>query len=601
LMSTRKTKTMLGIPAPAFTCSTPFTSSRLSLLLQAGAAASALLLVLSSPSFAQQPSAGQLVPPSLAPSVRTTPDGTVLPAAPETGAPPGAASVHLMVGDVAIRGGNPALAEETRLALEPIRNRKVSAAEVYAAVNAIEQAYAARGYFLSRVVIPPQTVGPGGTLSLVVVEGFIEGVDAAAIPARVRNRVLTVLGGVVNRNPLTLREFERALLIAGDAAGLTLKTQLSPGAAPGAVRLVLDGTHRPYTVESSGDNSLSDELGHSTATLSGSLNSLFGFGEQIYVNITGAPTHDFVASTSPRRLGALGLMLPIGPDGLALNLEGVLSNTNPINDDADLDTETDYKRLSLRLLYPLIRDRTDTLALRAVFDVIEEEETAPDFDATLYDDRIRALRIGGDWTHLFGTGTELSLGLDLSQGLPVLGSRGFEDATLERPVSRLEAEDDFTKLEGRLRVTQSIYGPVVGELSARGQYSFGDALFQSEQFYLGGPHLLSGYDAGTLSGDSGWLVRGELQYYQPIRTSSIDGIVVPYAFAARGEVHIEEATAVERSSEGANSFGVGARLTVNPDVPLVRQVELGLEAARQDSDHGDKDGWRFNIYHASRF
>jgi hypothetical protein len=96
-------------------------------------------------------------------------------------------------------------------------------------------------------------------------------------------------------------------------------------------------------------------------------------------------------------------------------------------------------------------------------------------------------------------------------------------------------------------------------------------------------------------------VRGELQYYQPIRTSSIDGIVVPYAFAARGEVHIEEATAVERSSDGANSFGVGARLTVNPDLPLVRQVELGLEAARQDSDHGDKDGWRFNIYHASRF
>ena len=69
----------------------------------------------------------------------------------------------------------------------------------------------------------------------------------------------------------------------------------------------------------------------------------------------------------------------------------------------------------------------------------------PDFDATIYDDRIRVLRVGGDWTHLFGTGTELTAGLDLSQGLPVFGSRGFEDATLERPVSRVEAEDDFTK------------------------------------------------------------------------------------------------------------------------------------------------------------
>jgi hemolysin activation/secretion protein len=450
--------------------------------------------------------------------------------------------------------------------------------------------------------VPPQTVRPGGTLDLVVVEGFVEGVDDAAVPERVRERVRAVLAAVVNRHPLTLREFERALLIAGDSAGLTLRSELRPGAAPGAVRLVLEGAHRPVAFETAGDNSLSSSLGTTTSTLSLSLNSLFGFGEQVYANVTGAPMRGFVTEESPRRLGALGLMLPIGPDGLAFNVEGVWSNTDPIVEEDELETETEYRRLSFRLLYPLLRDRTDTLSLRAAFDLIDEEETAPDFDATLYHDRFRALRLGADWTHLFKTGTELAAGLDLSQGIPALGSRGFEDATVDDPVSRVEAEDGFTKVEGRIRLTQAIYGPIVGELTGRGQYSFGDALFQSEQFYLGGPHLLSAYDAGTLSGDSGWQVRAEVQYYQAVQTSWLGGVVVPYAFAARGKVYVEEPTDVERSSDGANSFGVGTRLAVAPNVPGMKQAELGLEAARQDSDNDDdEDGWRFNVYYASRF
>src|SRR5690349_17370285 len=96
------------------------------------------------------PSAGQLVPPSLAPEVRMTPGGIALPAPPETGAPPGAEKLSLEVGDVAIEGGDPALATETKAALEPIRGRKVSVAAIYAAAGQIERAYAAQGYFLTR-------------------------------------------------------------------------------------------------------------------------------------------------------------------------------------------------------------------------------------------------------------------------------------------------------------------------------------------------------------------------------------------------------------------------------------------------------------------
>lgn len=91
-----------------------------------------------------------------------------------------------------------------------------------------------------------------------------------------------------------------------------------------------------------------------------------------------------------------------------------------------LPTKSDFRRLSFRLSYPLLRTRSDTLVLRGVLDMIEEEQVAPTLgNAVLYDDRYRALRAGFDWSHSFGeTRTLLSFGGDISQGIPGLGSRG---------------------------------------------------------------------------------------------------------------------------------------------------------------------------------
>jgi hemolysin activation/secretion protein len=548
------------------------------------------------------PSAGQLVPPTLAPEVRSTPAGILLPAPPETGAPPGAEKVTLKVGDIAIEGGDPALAPETKAALEPIRGRTVTVAEIYAAVNAIERAYAEKGYFLTRVIVPPQTVKRGGSLRLVVVEGYVESVSGDTLPPAVRDRAVAIVSRVVNRHPLTLGAFERALLLAGDTAGLDLRTRLTVGEKPGGVRLVLEGGYRPLAFELSGDNSFSHPLGLWTATASGSLNSVLGFGEQIYVNLTGSPTHGFFDDDTPRRLAAAGFTLPIGLDGMIFNLEGAWSETKPLLDNpGDLRTETEYERLSARLSYPLIRNRTDTLLLRSALDIIREEETAPDFDATLYDDQIRALRLGADFSHAFAGGTLGSVGLTLSQGLDIFGSRDSSDATIDDPVSTLGARADFTKLEGQLRVLQPLPADFSVELTGRGQYSFGEPLYKSEQFSLGGPHLLSAYDAGDIFGDSGWLVRGEMRYDRAVEASGQRALLQPYLFASHGAVYVENAIAPQESSVAASALGVGTRITIAPTLAYPREVELGIEGARQLSDDLGEDGWRFNLYLASRY
>jgi hemolysin activation/secretion protein len=548
------------------------------------------------------PSAGQLTPRSFAPQIERSPEGIVLPSLPTAAAPPGADKIQLNVGNIAVEGGDPQFAAATEAALAEVRGRQVSVADLYAAAGRIERDYAAGGYFLTRVVIPPQTVKPGGTLRLLVVEGFIESISADALAPRVRDRVSAVLATLIGRKRLTLAEFERALLLAGDTAGLDLKTSLTTGQAVGSVSLVLAGSYRPVTGEIATDNSLARALGPVTSTASIALNSLFGFGEQFYLNASGAPNYGFLGGGNPRRLVAAGLTTPLGTDGLSFNLEHVWSETKPHVDEAlgVLPTEDIYQRWSARFLYPLIRDRSETLTVHAGLDLTSEKETAPGF-GELYQDRLRILRAGFDFSRAFETGTDLSFGGDLSQGLPILDSRGGQST--DPTVSRPDGSDTFTKLEARFRLLQQLPASFALEVTGRGQYA-GGPLMNSEQFSLGGPRALSAYDAAGFSGDHGWIVRGELQYTYPLAFEHFEAALVPYGFGARGEVTLIKPTAAQLHVDGASSFGLGARVTLNDNTGIVvRQVELGLEAARGLSDNPQTtpDQWRFNAYGDIRF
>lgn len=557
------------------------------------------------PALAQAPSPSQITPRSLAPDIQRSPTGVVLPEAPAGQVPPGAAGVTLRIGAVAVEGGDPALAAETAAITAPLRGRTVSIAAIYAAAAAIEQLYAARGYFLTRVVIPPQDARHGGTLRLRVIEGFVEAIDTSRLSARVRGRVDAVTAGLVGVRRLTLALFERKLLLAGDIPGLALRSTLEPGASPGAVRLILNGEHRPLGAELSIDNSLPKSLGATSATLSAAFQSVAGFGELAYITASGSPSNGWLASEGSRRLVAAGIILPVGTDGLTFNAEATLSDTHPRSGPGMLETASTLRRLAFRLAYPLIRSRSTNLTLRGALEVADERQSAPLFDITLYDDRLRPIRIGVDLAHVVAlTGTSVSFGLDFSQGFHWLGSRGRTDATFNQPLSRLGGSDVFSKLEFRARLNQTLLWNFALELSGRAQYALTGPLLNSERFTLGGPRSLSALDSGLLAGDSGWLVRAELQYSAFIPPGPAgQGVLVPYLFASRGQAVNLRPTAVEHRTVGATNVGAGVRSTVIPaELPFgPRAIDLGLEGARQIGDGPGNDGWRVNANASLKF
>ena len=118
----------------------------------------------------------------------------------------------------------------------------MSVAEIFAAANAIEQAYAAHGYVLVRVAVPPQQLKNGGTLRLVVIDGFVEGVDVKGVPEKQRALVQARLASLIGKRHVTLGEIERRLILASDIPGLVLSSTIARGTAPGGTLLVLEAT-----------------------------------------------------------------------------------------------------------------------------------------------------------------------------------------------------------------------------------------------------------------------------------------------------------------------------------------------------------------------
>ncbi len=393
------------------------------------------------PTYAQQASTspGLLAPANPAPSISRTPAGVTLPEPTAAGssAPAGADAIIIRLRNVILADGDPELAEVAERQLAPLRGRPITVRDVYEAAARIETAYAERGLFLTRVVVPPQTVRPGGELTLRVVHGYVEAIDVSALPPRVAERVAQLAAPVVGQRRLQLGAFERRLLLAGEVPGLALRTVLTPGAQLGAVRLAFTGDHRMLTGDLSGDNAASRVLGTSGITASASLNSVFGFGEQVYAQVGGAPGFGFVTKDSPRRVFGGGFAVPIGIDGLVLNADVLSSDTVPRVSSTQLPTRASFTRVSLRLSQPLVRTRTDTLVAQVSLDATEERQVAPTFDnAPLYTDRTRALRFGLDWTRVIvDMGTRIAVGADLSRGISGLGSRSPAAASALNPLS----------------------------------------------------------------------------------------------------------------------------------------------------------------------
>lgn len=508
--------------------------------------------------------------------------------------PPNADELFVRIGEVSVQDGFPEFAGGTEALLSPVRTQRVSVARLYKLAESIEGLYHQAGYALVRVLVPPQKLNDGDTLRLIVLDGFVERIDASAVDERSRIRVMAVMEGLVGQRRLNAGALERALTLAGRSPGLALRSTLLAGSEPGGVILTLDGTFMRFSGSFSADDRLSRSLGPWQTTLQVTLNEPVGAGMQLYANLSGG--RDWVSafrSDAPRRVAGAGALIPIGGNGLSINPEFTSSVSQPAPQPGVPRSLSKFERYTLRLVYPLIVNRQEELTMTGTFDATSQIDTLPDFQLVaangsslgafvLDQDRLRVTRLGAAWSTTLASSAFLNAGATISAGTSKLGARTKADvASSGIAMSRPGANPGFVKIESNLAYKQELPMGVQSKSSWRAQKSLNGVLPSSELFSLDGEDALSTFVSGSISDDGGWMLRQEFTRPVTWQPGSETVNLVPYVFGAAGKTTSQLATATNRGLSKA--FGLGLRMQW-------RSVNFSMEYGRHESKHSVLNG-----------
>jgi hemolysin activation/secretion protein len=425
---------------------------------------------------------------------------------------PGAA-LTVTLGEVSVQGNTALPSTRFASALAPLRGRAVTLAQVEEARIAVLSTYRQQGFPFAAVDAGLTPRADGGTdLQLRVTEGWIAEVRLDGDIGPAGTQVLRFLNPLTMERPITSSALERALLLASDIPGVTVRAVVRPLAGePGALQLVAQVARRAVTGYFNLDNRASDLAGPWQGLLGVSLNALTEYGERTEVSVYGAEgwTQDFLQVNQEAFIGSSGLRLRgyigggRGRPGSTLAAIGYLGDT---------------RVGGLGLSYPIIRRRPVSLFVTGVVDAFQSEvRTGIDGNSSLASrDEVRAARLGLELQALDGFIPFLPPGvtqaqLRLHQGIDGLGSTENGDPRAARAGSIY----DFSKATFDLQRNQPLFdiaeGWTVGlQIVAAGQYSR-NILPQVEKFYLGGSRLNRGYYAGQVTGDSAITGSVELQ------------------------------------------------------------------------------------------
>lgn len=506
------------------------------------------------------PSPSQAAPPAIAPPV--APGRISIPQVPAGASIPAEAKkLRFKLLGIDVRDEFDALAPERKAIAEPLVGKQVTVAQIFEFADKLQQVYVRAGYPLVRVVILPQEFEGSALIKLAVLDGFVERMDYEAIPDKVRARVSTVLAPLLDQRHLQQATLERRLLIAGEAAGLTLNATFAAGKKIGGSVLVLSGKYRPASISVYSDNAMPAVFGTGQVVTSANFNSLLGLGEQFNVSASGLPDKDFTTTFPTRRYLSGSAAIPLGIDGWRFEAGATRGLTTP-RVSANAASQGLLTQGWAKLSYEAIKLRDYELSAFARFDATDEEVDTLLFtpQVPLSLDRTRVLRTGltGIW-RLRQTGTTFQFDTTYSHGLDAFGARTVNDASTALPLSRQGADANFQKWEGHLEISQALPHDFSLSLSAGGQSSFNHAMLTSEQFGIDGSKMLSGFTAGALPGDTAWALRGEIAHASAFPLARGGLVVTPYLFQATGERKYIAPTALELASIHATNYGAGVR------------------------------------------
>ena len=397
--------------------------------------------------------------------------------------------------------GNTAFPTETLHALVADQEGKsLTLAQLEELAGRITAFYQARGFRITRAIIPAQSI-TDGVVVIQVVEAHYGSVRLNN-SSEVKDAVLgAVLASLAGGELIADDELNRTLLLLSDVPGVAVNAVLKPGTAVGTSDIDVETRH----VQSAPANFSLDNYGNpyiGRTRLSGNFNIVnpLHAGDILSANLTTTgdgmsyvrAAYDTLLNGQGTRIGAAysALRYKLGGSARALDANGTASVGSVWAKHPFIRTSEYNLYAQLQYEAKKLRDRVDVGGLRT--------------DRHL---RNWVMSVNGDQRDSLLGGGMSTASLSWTSG-----RHGFDDAAAAASdAASARSTGAFSKWNVNLVRLQGLTPRTSLYFSLTGQWSDRN-LDSAEKMAAGGPYTVRAYDIGVLSGDTGYAASMELRH-----------------------------------------------------------------------------------------
>ncbi len=515
-------------------------------------------------------------------------------AVPGVDAPAGAEKVALILRGVRIKGSTIYTSAQLKEIYAELIGKTVTVKTVYEIAQQITAKYGKDGYVLSRAIVPPQQLKPGGAVvEIQVVEGYVERVEWPEVLAGYRDFFSYYADKITAERPANIRTIERYLLLAGDLPGLKFKNSLKPHPKKtGAAIMVVEVTEKRVDAIARVDNRGTAARGPVEFLTSATVNNLMRMHDALTLTYAGA-----VKADQLQYQGATYRQV-LTPEGLTWFANGSYGYGKPGTFQlVQLLYKTKSAYAEAGMSYPVIRARESNLIVTGLAFATDDRSSIfdlPDIPPSTHD-ALRGIRAraDADWADRFAGINQMSF--TASHGFVGFGSTNNNNDI----ASRLNGRVDFSKLELWLSRQQALFERVSLFAAAFGQYGL-NPLLVSELCGYGGRIFGRGFDPSQFVADSCVNVLAELRYDIPHHVNDLT-LAQLYGFWDHGWLHNNAPDLGTIKEVDAASIGAGLRLGwltyLTADVTVARIIQggglTGTQAAPVQAQTQGPHGTRF--------
>ncbi|WP_233885687.1 ShlB/FhaC/HecB family hemolysin secretion/activation protein [Paraburkholderia flagellata] len=442
------------------------------------------------------PNSGQLLQQAPQPTFQPPPSNLDLTIQQPKGAPADNTKTF-PVRQIEITGNTELPTDMLHAIVAPSEGKNLTLSDLNALADQISDVYHEHGYPLATAYVPAQTI-ENGVVRIDVAEARY-GAVSLNNQSQVSDRVLhNTLAALQSGQPVSEFELERTLLLMQDIPGAQVSSTLRPGQQVGTSDLLVDVTPQQRVTGDAGVDNFGDPYsGRVRGSGSLNINGPFNQGDLLdFSALTTGPGMTYGRMDYRYLLNGQGTTLGATVSGLNYHLR---------NDLSDLEAHGSAFVGGVVLAQPLIRNTRGNL-----YGQIE-------YDFRRLNDNIDIIGLQNDRHTNSVTSTLAGDQLD---------SMGVSNARLALTYGVLAANNLQTDIIDQLGAdTAGHYVKLALSLSRLQQFTHSDALYfgfsgqtssknldTSEQFYLGGPDSVRGYDVGVLSGSRGYLATVEYRH-----------------------------------------------------------------------------------------